>query len=68
MSERTADGSAIEWDREAKFHSGAEWIAYLIDHFLEPWGNNVSGAVTFTVPELDERGTMCVLANRVKET
>lgn len=36
----TEDGSALEWNGTEKFYAGAEWMRYLIDHFLKP------GAVT----------------------
>lgn len=28
------DGSAIEWDEGEKFYDAAEWMQYLIDHFV----------------------------------
>ena len=28
------DGTAIEWDGGEKFNHSAEWMAYLIEHFL----------------------------------
>lgn len=34
--EPTDDGTAIEWNGEEKFYYGAEWMAYLVDHFLAP--------------------------------
>lgn len=30
------DGDALEWDGGEKFYEAAEWMAYLIDHFLKP--------------------------------
>jgi hypothetical protein len=32
----TQDGKFIEWDEGEKFYRSAEWIKYLIDHFLKP--------------------------------
>jgi hypothetical protein len=32
----TEDGHAIEWNGVEKFYSSAEWMAYLIEHFLGP--------------------------------
>lgn len=29
-------GRAIEWNEGEKFYNAAEWMAYLIDHFLRP--------------------------------
>lgn len=31
----TEDGTAIEWDGNEKFYHAAEWMQYLIDHFLK---------------------------------
>lgn len=30
------DGAQIGWDQGEKFYYGAEWMKYLIDHFLKP--------------------------------
>jgi len=32
----TEDGTAIEWDEGEKFSNSAEWMKYLVDHFLKP--------------------------------
>lgn len=32
----TADGTAVEWDGGEKFYDAAEWMAYLMGHFLAP--------------------------------
>ncbi|CAM4387640.1 hypothetical protein [Nocardiopsis rhodophaea] len=32
----TPEGDAIEWDQCEKFYDAAEWMSYLIDHFLKP--------------------------------
>lgn len=29
-------GAVIEWNQGEKFYNAAEWMAYLIDHFLKP--------------------------------
>lgn len=43
----TLDGTAIEWDEGEKFYSAAEWMAYIIDHFLK------EGAEGKGAPELE---------------
>lgn len=30
----TEDGNRIEWDSDEKFYEAAEWLQYLIDHFI----------------------------------
>lgn len=32
----TPDGKFVEWDGGEKFYNPAEWMAYLIEHFLKP--------------------------------
>ena len=34
--EPSTDGREIEWSGAEKFYHAAEWMAYLIDHFLKP--------------------------------
>lgn len=34
--EPSPDGRKIEWSEAEKFYNAAEWMAYLIDHFLKP--------------------------------
>ena len=41
----TADGTSIVWDGEEKFYCYVEWLQYLIDTFLKPWGYVLNGAV-----------------------
>lgn len=45
----TEDGTALEWNGAEKFYNSAEWMAYLIDHFLKPGaiGKNADGSVVF---------------------
>lgn len=32
----TEDGTGIEWSGDEKFYDSAEWMEYLIEHFLKP--------------------------------
>jgi hypothetical protein len=34
--EATPDGTGIRWNGAEKFYYAAEWMTYLIDHFLKP--------------------------------
>ena len=34
----TEDGYGIEWNGAEKFYNCVEWLEYLIEHFLGPWG------------------------------
>ena len=46
-----SSGASLAWDRGEKFYNAAEWMAYLIDHFLKP-GASAQGAAD----ELDRFG------------
>lgn len=56
----TADRAGIEWDGGEKFYDYTEWLQYLMDHFLTPWGFTVSGEVTYQGEDADDSGTLTV--------
>jgi hypothetical protein len=62
-----ADDTTIRWDEGEKFYHYVEWIRYLIDHFLKPWGYTVSGEVEWAGEEHDDRGLIVVENNKVFE-
>jgi hypothetical protein len=59
------DGRAIVWDRGEKFQQHAEWLRYLLRHFLIPWGYVLNGRVDWQGPEPGEVGMISVLDNAV---
>ena len=59
-------GTAIEWSGAEKFYDYVEWIAYLIEHFLEPWGYKVNGVVEWDGEESDDKGRIHVKDNMVQ--
>jgi hypothetical protein len=60
------DGESIVWDEGEKFYSYVEWIEYLIEHFLAPWGYVVNGEVEWSGEESDDRGMIRITNNMVK--
>lgn len=54
----TEGGAALEWDGAEKFHEYVEWLAYLVDNFLTPWGRTISGRVSWQGEESDDRGVI----------
>jgi hypothetical protein len=42
-----------------------EWLDYLIENFLEPWGIKVNGEVEWQGEERDDRGLIVVKDNEV---
>ena len=59
------DGSAIVWDEGEKFYNYVEWLRYLIEHFLAPWGYKLNGSVEWRGEEDDDRGRIVVKDNIV---
>ena len=57
----TPDGTGIQWDRGEKFYHYVEWLQYIMDHFLIPWGYTLSGSVTWQGEERSDRGVLTVL-------
>lgn len=61
----TEDGTAIEWNGTEKFYSYIEWLEYLIEHFLGPWGYSLNGEVKWKGEDRGDRGTITVRNNAV---
>lgn len=62
----TDEGTAIVWDGNEKFYYYVEWLEYLIEHFLGPWGYKLNGQVTWRGEDFDDSGVLYVRDNRVK--
>lgn len=63
--EPNEEGTAIQWDGSEKFYNYVEWIAYLIKHFLEPWGYTVNGQVQWQGEESTDMGEITINDNKV---
>ena len=59
----TLDG--LEWDEGEKFYHYVEWLEYLIEHFLTPWGLSISGEVSFQGEDPTDCGVIKVVHNKV---
>ncbi len=57
------DGTTLGWDGMEKFYDYTEWLVYLIDHFLGPWGYRLDGTVTWQGENPDDSGEIRVEAN-----
>ncbi len=60
------DDTAIVWDGGEKFYYYVEWLEYLIERFLAPWGYLLNGRMDWQGEEDDDRGTILVRDNRVE--
>ena len=59
------DGQEIGWDGGEKFYDYTEWLEYIIEHFLNPWGRTLSGEVTWAGEEHTDLGKITVKDNVV---
>lgn len=59
------DGTSIEWDGGEKFYNYVEWLEYIIEHFLQPWGYILNGEVEWFGEDRDDRGMIIVVNNDV---
>ena len=59
------DGKGIEWDEAAKFQSYDEWLWYVIEHFLKPWGYTLDGSVAYQGEDREDYGLLVVKDNLV---
>lgn len=60
------DGTAIVWNGAEKFYNYIEWLRYIIQHFLAPWGYVLSGSVRWQGEDRGDKGRIEVTDNKVK--
>lgn len=60
------EGNAILWDDGEKFYNYVEWIEYLIEHFLKPWGYTLDGLVEWYGEDRDDFGIIDITDNVVQ--
>lgn len=72
----TPDGKAIEWNESEKFYESAEWMKYIITHFLDtnpqaktelPFlqGHTLNGTIAAQGEESEDRWDLIVKDNKV---
>jgi hypothetical protein len=61
----TEDLKGIEWDGNEKFYSYVEWLEYIIENFLKPWGYTLNGEVRWRGEEFSDIGVITVKDNAV---
>ncbi len=64
----TGGGTAIEWSGIEKFYHHVEWLEYLCDHFLGPWGYTLQGQVDWVGQDGEQQGTVIASPGEVWES
>jgi hypothetical protein len=62
----TMDGSGIEWDGNEKFYGWLEWLHYIVEKYLKPWGHTLWGEVRWRGESDDDVGTIYVRNNQIE--
>jgi len=65
--EPNAEGTAIQWNGMEKFHHSLQWLQFLLDHFLIPWGYTLNGQVHWQgeSDEVNDEGIIAVIKNQI---
>lgn len=61
----TSDNMGIEWNGAEKFYDYVDWLNYLIEHFLGPWGYVLNGEVRWFGEDRSDMGKIVVKNNVV---
>lgn len=59
------EGEGLVWDEGEKFYFYVEWLQYIVDNFLEPWGYTLNGEIEWRGEEWDDTGIISVLNNKI---
>jgi hypothetical protein len=60
------EGTQLEWDGGEKFYNYTQWLEYIIENFLKPWGVIVNGETEWQGEESDDFGKIIVTENEIK--
>lgn len=60
------EGNGLEWDGSEKFYEYVEWLNYLIEHFLKPWGYTLDGEVSWNGEGNDDTGVIYARDNCIE--
>lgn len=55
----------IAWNGHEKFYDYVEWLEYLVENFLKPWGYKLNGTVTWQGEDSGDFGKIIVKENVV---
>jgi hypothetical protein len=63
--EPNEEGTTIRWNGGEKFYRYVEWLRYILEKFLIPAGNGLSGSVTYRGEDDEDKGTITVADNQI---
>lgn len=60
------DGTAIVHDCGEKFYEYKDWIKYLVERFIKPWGYVLNGRIDWWGEDRDDIGRIVIVDNHVE--
>ena len=52
------DGRTLDWDYGEKFYAYEDWLNYIQDHFLNPWGSKLNGKIDWCGEDHEDKGVI----------
>lgn len=62
----TEDGTAIVWDGGEKFYAYVEWLKYIAENFILPFGKTLDGEIIWQGEDIHDRGRIIVDKDIIK--
>ena len=59
------DNGHINWDGNEKFYNYLEWLSFLMERYLKPWGYTVEGTLDWQGEDDDDFGRIIVTKNEI---
>lgn len=59
-------GTSIEWDGNEKFYNYIEWIKYINEKFLKPWGIVLEGTVSWSGENSGDVGVIVAKDGKIR--
>jgi hypothetical protein len=59
------DQGNINWDGNEKFYNYLEWLSFLMERYLKPWGYTLEGTVDWQGEDDDDFGRIIVSKNEI---
>lgn len=63
--EARTGGTEIGWNGSEKFYDSDEWMKYIIENFLKPWGVTANGEIIAQGEDISDRWLLVVQNNEV---
>lgn len=59
----TEDNAGIKWNGAEKFYDYTEWLQFIVEHFLKPWGYVLNGTVRWKGEDRRDVGRLVAQEN-----